>query len=1080
MTGGRTLTVLVADIVESTRLNATLGPESADALRQQVFARFDDSIAAHNGELIKTMGDGCLATFPSTSEGIAAGLDMIAACERFARQVTEIKLRVGIAVGDLTEDDGDVFGEAVVIASRLSAAAAPGQELVTDLARILAGDRGGFEWERVGDLFLKGIMEPVATSAAHPPPRAEGFQLPYALRSRPDELFVGRIEELEVLGQAWKDTVAGNRRTVLIGGEPGVGKTRLAARYARTVDDDGGLVLFARCPEDLAVPYQPLVDAFRASVDSAPRSLIAAHVAAHGGEIRRLFPSLAAPEPAEASPEAERLKMFEAFTDFVHRLAAEQPLMLVLDDAHWAAPATLRLVKYLIEADASAPLLVVITYRDSDIDRRHPLATMLGDVAGLGDVGRVGLTGLRDREMEWLVETASGDALDESGRALARALQERTAGNPFFASQLLRHMAETGALVHGVEGWERRTAHLDLPAAVVDVVGRRLTRLDDATNDALAVCAVAGMAFPRAVVARAAGVDNIDAALEAAVRARLLRETESGGYTFAHTMVRDALLDEQTSNARAHRHQSVGRALLEVYGDADPAYVHDLAFHFTEAAVVGEVKNAARFSLAAAKANIRRSDVPGAIEVLQRAWKAIEAAEPIDHEARFEICGELNHLHYSVLDGVTDALEAAGESARALHSPERLIRLSFSSFRWNSEVADPYALALIDDALLAWLDPEPSVLRASALASRAYLSNLQVHSDPRPWSEAALSMLEELGWPSSIDGRVAAQHAVLGMIAQPGAARALKVVRSFDDAIGVSSSNSNRALYLSGKAWLFASAGDRAACDAVVDQLAAEAEETGDPSLSAYALGWRVQRAFLNGEFAAVPDLVAASFANIGQHVANTVTLGSVWSMFLAYEEGRSSEIVDGLRAFSAAMPDNEAMTSALAVHLAESGLVEDAREPIERVVESLPSIGHMTTYGTTVAVTANAAAFLGDPDLAAPLLTELDAFAGEMIFLWAMVGMGAADRYRGGLLTVLGRHDEAIGALKTAIDLEQRLRAPSYVARSQYWLGRALVAAGRVDEGRDMLTTSRKAADQLGMTGVVRHADEQLAVLSS
>ena len=1079
MAGGRTLTVLVADIVESTRLNAGLGPELADNVRQVIFSRFEDAVAAHDGTLIKTMGDGCLATYEGAAEAIASGLEMVAACERVARDVAEVKLRVGLAVGDLTEDDGDVFGEAVVVASRLCAAAATGQVLVTDIARELAGGRGGFEWERVGDLFLKGLEDPVATSAAHPAPRdARGPQLPPTLRSRPDELFVGRFDQLELLAHAWKDAVAGNRRTVLIGGEPGVGKTRLSARFARTVDqDDDALVLFGRCPEDLAVPYQPFVDAFRASVEHAPRSLIAAHVAEHGGELRRLFPNLQAPDPADASPDAERLRMFAAFADFVQRLAAERPIMLVLDDAHWAAPATLQLLRYLLETDASAPLLVVITFRDSEVDRRHPLSAVIGDIARFDDVARIDLAGLAGQEMEWLVETASGEDLDESGLTLARELQSRTAGNPFFASQLLRHIAEAGLFVHGAAGWEASAGEIDLPAGVVDVVGRRLSRLDDATNDALTVGAVVGLTFPRAVIERAAGVDDIDAALDAAVRARLLRETGTGGYAFAHAIVRDTLLDDLTSTARSRHHQSVGRALLDVYGDDDEAHVHDLAFQFTEAVAVGEVTNAARFSLAAAAANLRRSDVAAAIGVLQHAWHAIDAVDPVDHEARFDVCAELNRLHYSVLDGVVDALEAAGESARVLHSPERLIRLSFSSFRWDSDDPDPYALALVDDAL-AWLDPEPSVLRAAALASRAYLSNLHVKGDPRPWSEAALGMLEELGWPNSVEGRVATQHAVMGMITQPGAARTLQIVQSFDDAIGASSNNSNRALYLSGKAWVYASTGDRAGCDAVVDQLLAEADETGDPSLSAYARGWQVQRAFLNGEFAAVPDLVTAAFADIGQHVANTVLLGAIWSMFLAYEEGRSAEIVDGLRAMSAALPDNGSMTSAVAVHLAEAGFIEEAREPIGRIIESLPKIGHMTTFGVTMAVTANAAAYVGDPTLAAPLLAELDAFAGEIIFIWAMNGLGAADRYRGGLLTVLGRHDEAIAALEAAIELEQKIGAVSYVARSQFWLGKALHAAGRVDEARAMLQTSRANADALGMTGVVRHCDAELAIL--
>ena len=284
-------------------------------------------------------------------------------------------------------------------------------------------------------------------------------------------------------------------------------------------------------------------------------------------------------------------------------------------------------------------------------------------------------------------------------------------------------------------------------------------------------------------------------------------------------------------------------AILDVHGANDIAHVHDLAYHFNEAALVGDLKNLARFSIAAADECLRRSDMHAAMDVLNRAWATIEAAEPLDHEARFEVCAHLNRAHYSSIDGIVDALEAAGESARALKSPERLIELSFSSFRWDTGVDDPYALALVDDAL-AWLPPEPSVLRATALASRSYLSNVHSHGNPKPWSDAAMAMLDELGRPDSRKGRVALQYAVMGMIGQPGAAKVIEIVESFDDSRDASRSSSNRAVYLSGKACLYAGVGDRATCDAVVGVVDREAAETGDPSLLVYKRGWDVMRAF--------------------------------------------------------------------------------------------------------------------------------------------------------------------------------------------------------------------------------------------
>ena len=632
--------MLVADIVDSTRLNTGLGQERADEVRHMVFDRFDDATMTHGGKLIKTMGDGCLVTFGGASEGIAAGLDMINSCDRLARHVAGLKLRVGIAVGDLTEENGDVFGDAVVVASRLCSAAAPGQVLVTDIVRGLAGNRGGFEWERVGDLFLKGIQEPVAASAARAAcEETTKLRMPHAPRSRPGELFVGRAEELELLTTAWKDSASeDHRRTVLVAGEPGVGKTRLVASLARKVDDADGLVLYACCAEDLAVPYQPFADALRVSIENAPRDLLKEHIAAHGGELRRLFPKFDAPAPIDASPEVERLRLFGAVSDFLLRLAAEHPVTFVIDDIHWAAPATLQLLKHLVTDDDPAPLLFLLTYRDTEVDRRHPLAAMLGDISGGAGIDRVSLSGLNRHEMEWMVEAASGDDLDDDGVNLAESLYERTSGNPFFAGQVLRHMAESGALVHGLDGWEARTADLDLPEGVLDVVGRRLSRLGEDANDVLALGAIVGQSFTRFVLQRAVGIDDVDAALEEAVRARLLTDNGRGAYTFAHAIVRDALLRELSTMTRARQHHTVAMALLDVYGADDATHVHDLAYHFIEAALVGDLKNLARFSIAAADECIRRSDTSAAIEVLESAWTAIEAAEPHDHEARYDVC----------------------------------------------------------------------------------------------------------------------------------------------------------------------------------------------------------------------------------------------------------------------------------------------------------------------------------------------------------------------------------------------------------------------------------------------------------
>ena len=261
----RTLTVLVADVVGSTELFGRLGADRADDARRALFSAFSAAIGAGDGVLIKTMGDGCLASFDSAADAVTAAIVVQQAVTRLREhRVPGLGLRVGIAVGDVTEEDGDVFGPVVVTASRLCSDAREHQVLATELVRMLAGDRGGHHYEAIGELILKGIADPVPACIVRVDAAVSGRSLPAALAATPAELVVGRGEELDVLSVAFKTASAGERRAVLVAGEPGVGKTRLVAALARRAHDEGALVLFGRCEEDLAVAYQPFAGALRA------------------------------------------------------------------------------------------------------------------------------------------------------------------------------------------------------------------------------------------------------------------------------------------------------------------------------------------------------------------------------------------------------------------------------------------------------------------------------------------------------------------------------------------------------------------------------------------------------------------------------------------------------------------------------------------------------------------------------------------------------------------------------------------------------------------------------------------------
>jgi hypothetical protein len=1029
--------VLVADIVESTRLATGLGPERADEVRRSVFGRFEMAAHQHDGTLVKTLGDGCLITYSSASDGIAAGVELVEAINRLGRHVSGLRVRVGIAVGDLTEEDDDVFGEAVVLARRVCDAAAAGQVLVTDVARALAGGRGAIAWQRIGDLFLKGIDEPVPCSAARPSGDIdERSTVPRALRRRHGELFVGRDTQLESLIRIWKEAESGERRVVVVSGDPGVGKTRLVAAAARRADDDGALVLFGRCEEDLALPYQPFVDALRPAIDAASRDVIAAHMDAHGGEIRRLFPKLHGPPPVDASLELEQARVTAALADLLTRLAQEQPIVLVIDDAHWAAPATVQALRHMLAIDDPASLLILVTIRDTDVAAGDPVAALLADVPRHEHAQRVALDGLSQDEVAELIEAVSAEPLSEAGTRLAAAVFDRTAGNPFFANQVLRHLAETGSVVFRDGRWEPRADLTDLPEGVTDVVNRRRTRLDPATNELLAVAAVAGERFTHALIGRAARVDNMEAALTEALGARLLIDDGRGGYRFAHAIVRDAVLASQSAATRASYHRDIANTLRTIYGDGPTAPLHDLAYHACGAAGLGMTADAARFSLAAAEASVHRADVRAAIEVLTRCWQTLDALDPVDHVARFDVCNRLAELHYAILDGEYDALEAAAESARFLGSPERLIRASLSSYRWNIDIDDPFAMKLIEEGL-ATLPPGPSAMRALGLASGANLRNVQANGAPRQWTRDAFSLIDELGGPTTPELRLAFEYAVMSTSGQPGVHDVVARIEAVDGSPFSPRAVFRTAGYMGTKAEAYLRAGNRDASLAVIRTMEAVASTSGDPNMEGWALSCGVIWALAEARYADASELAQRAVSRVGLHVPNLAAVVAVGAMWTAYEQGNSAMVVEGIRAMVAGAPDFWGMRAALAVHLCEAGMHDDARAELERLMGALPRVPRNVAFGCCIGLMAEAAAQTGSADFAPELLAELEPFRGEIIGLPANVMMGAAERYIGALRSVLGERDGAIEDLKTAIAMEENVGADAWLARSRRWLQR-------------------------------------------
>jgi hypothetical protein len=287
--------------------------------------------------------------------------------------------------------------------------------------------------------------------------------------------FVGRADEMNALKGALEDALSGKGSLAMLVGEPGIGKTRLAEEFCVYAGLRGAQVLVGRSYEgDSSLPYTPFIEALRQYTrtrsDEELRAQLgpgAPEIATFVSEIRARLPDIE--EAPKLDGEAERLRVFASVTEFLHNVTIANPVVLFLDDLHWADKPSLLLLQHLAQRTASDRLLILGAYRDADLDRAHPLANALGVLRRLPNYRRVLLRGLpRESVFDLLTTIDPSEEGAEGRQALAAAVYQETEGNPFFIREVMAHLIETGKIVHE----KGRHAHLGFDDAQRLLVGR--------------------------------------------------------------------------------------------------------------------------------------------------------------------------------------------------------------------------------------------------------------------------------------------------------------------------------------------------------------------------------------------------------------------------------------------------------------------------------------------------------------------------------------------------------------------------------------------------------------------------------
>jgi class 3 adenylate cyclase len=620
--GTESVTILFTDLVDSTAIASELTVEASNELRRAHFSVLRQAIVASGGTEVKNLGDGVMVAFASTVAGLACAVAMQQAIDRNNRKTGQSQgIRVGLSCGEATREGNDFFGDPVVEAARLCARAERSQILVSDVVRAMAGRRSPHGFHSVGPLALKGIPDPVESYEVAWQPlddianATHGIPLPSRLSLAPSTGVIGRNQEAALLSDACKRASSGDgREVVLIAGEPGVGKTTVAAQIARVAFEAGACVLLGRCDEEMGAPYGPFLEALHHYVSHIPEEVLWEHVRTYGSELSRLLPALRdrlgkLPPTQSTDPDTERYLLFEAAIGLLARASTSYPVVLVLDDLQWADKPTLQLLRQLISSDKPKRLLVVCTYRDSELLASQPVTETLVAIRREPGVSRIQLKGLDDAEVLGFVEAAAGHDLDEDGVGLAQAVYRETDGNPFFVGELLRHLVEVGSIQQDEAGRWRGTGSVEdmvLPDSVVQVIGSRVDRLGEGAKRVLCLASVIGREFELDLLAHASerSEDDVIDILDGAGVTDLVYEVSDapGRFTFSHALIQRTLYQDMGATRRVRAHRRVAEAIEDLCGANTTGRVGELAHHWASATQPVDTSKAVSYAHQAADA----------------------------------------------------------------------------------------------------------------------------------------------------------------------------------------------------------------------------------------------------------------------------------------------------------------------------------------------------------------------------------------------------------------------------------------------------------------------------------------------
>ncbi len=1098
MASDRIVVVTFIELVGSSALANRFPSGAADELRRKQLSTLRELIASNDGSTVMSFGDALMTVSTSIGASVTGAVQM----QQAVRENNDahgvaglaIPVRIGMSAGDASVHGGHANGDVVREAARLCAKADAGEILVSQALRAVYRRRS-YRFQRIGLLEVGPRVEPVEGFAlvwdpptAHEPGR--GVPLQWQLSRRPEiGKVVGREPELHRLVTSYERVAEGlGHEAVFISGEAGAGKTTLAAELARRAHEIGACVLVGRFDEALTLPYRPFFEGLDHLIEHSDPEALCPLMGPDIEELATVMPSLRRMvDPSEtaneAHPEARRHLRYGGIVRLLESISSATPLVFVLDDIQWADAESLQLVHHLLRSTWSAHLFLVGLYRGGEVTRSHPLNQLLGALQREPCANMMELCNFDEDDVLALIEAATHHHGDAVAMKLARRVRWHTGGNPFFVTEVVRHLFESGAVNVDDDGhlWLRgRSDSIALPDSVSQVINARVARLGDRVAEALFVASVIGPEFDLDLLSRACETSEAELLeiLERAVSERLLDEVSEPPwrFRFATELVQHSLSQELGPARRGLAHRKVALALDVEEGTVPKERIGELARHWSSTGQPTDIPRAIDLCAQAGEAALSGLAPAEAVDWYERAIEMNHRIEAPDTRRTIDLSVGLGRAQRQAgMERFGETLCQAARLADASGDPGRLVTASLEAslgaipadlWRVNPEKVD-----ILESALA--VSPQGSPSRARVLAALCNeLSFGSTVEHRQELADEALAIARPLDDPSTlVDVSIRLAFPLdlpeTRVIRLEATTETLQLADKMDDPV---------ARYWSYMNHSFAAlqAGRRADADRSVAAMVSLSDGLGQPWLR-WISGFRqALSAVLDGDHAAAERFAMEPlWARRAGQTYHPLTLYGAQLTGIRWQQGRLAEILPAMIDVATGF-QLPVFTAAVALAYSDLDRPRDAEALLDRAAgrgfSSMPRDASWVTalnFYSEVAVRTNARSIAGQLyELLRPYHAHYD--ANIVAF------SGPVAHFTAGLASVLERYEEAEELYRLAVEVNGRVGATFMNACTELSWGQMYLRRGTghdPERARHHLHEARGTAVLRGYPIIERHA---------